>query len=157
MGPSIFLGFLFGALFSTIILKIFVGSEYDNYVNYFSKAWGFNTNRAMKLVVYAYFLLIFALTYIGLSSYTRFSVDGIYIHKPYLLAEEYHPYDEVVKVDEIVRKEKRSSDHIFNIEFSDGRRWISTSIKNDAVPENFPEIMNFVAEKSGKIYNQIFF
>lgn len=155
IGPSLFVGLLFGALFSTFILKIFLQNEYTSFINFFNSAWGFNSIKVMKLVVYGYLLLILVLIYIGLSSFTRFTEEGIYIHKPYLLAEEYHSYSQVVRIEEIVRKEKRSSDHTFTIEFIDGKRWSTIAVKDDEVLGIIPQIMNFVAKKSGKNFEKL--
>jgi hypothetical protein len=154
IGPSIFIGLLFGVLFSILISRVVFKTEYPIFENYFNQASGFDSKKAMKIILSGYLILIFALMYVGLFSYTRFTQNGIYVHKPYLLVEEYHSYYEVIKIEETIRKGQQSTDHIFDIEFSDGKSWRTTSFEENEIPENFPLIMNYVANKSGKPYSK---
>lgn len=153
--PATFIGLLFGCLFSTIVIKLFLRDQYKRFEGFFDYSWGFNSKKAGQLIAYAYLLLIMILIYVGLASYTRFTEEGVYTHRAYSITEEYHPYGDVTNVEERIRQEKDSSDHIFVIDFSDGKQWQTTSIKDKAIPENFSAIMNYVSEKSGHAYKQV--
>ena len=152
--PSMFLGLLFGCVFASLVLNIKLGKKYALFNKFYDDQMGFNSSKSWKFMVSIYLFLFLGLIYYGLSTYTRFTETGIYIHRSYQFTEEYHRYEEVTNVEELIRVGESSTDHNFIIDFSDGRQWRTSSFKHESIPQNLPQIMGFVCIKSGLEYQR---
>lgn len=147
-GPAMFLGILFGWLFSSVTLKSWNKQKYQNTQMFYDASWQLNSLKAGKVILAIYLFGILGMVYVGLTSYTRFTEDGVYTHRSFSRSPEYHSYQDITRVEEVVKVNSRSEDHNFLVQFSDGRQWRTTAYKPNQIPPHFVEMMEFVANKS---------
>jgi hypothetical protein len=152
---AVFTGMTFGMMLSILIVKGMLKSRYEVLSWHYDQAMGFDNQKVGKLILGGACLFIAAMMFVGLSSYTRFTEDGIHTRRPFALREEYHAYDEIVAIRQVVRADRSREDQIFIIEYADGAYWRTAPVESQKVPANYLPIMEYVARKSGKEFVQI--
>lgn len=156
--PAIFIGLLFGILIGLIGMKIILrGDRYKSFIKYLEiLSLGMDSKKLLGLIIISFFLLNSILIFVGLTTYTRVTEEGIYTHRASQLSEEFHPYTQVAKIEEQIRTQKTSMEHLFRIQFTDGRQWEPVLAEGDNdIPESYPPIMKFISQKSGQPFIQV--
>ncbi len=143
-------GAVFGSIFSILIVKAMLKSRYEVLSGHYDQAMGFDNQKVGKLILTGAFLFVSAMMFIGLNSYTRFTEEGIHTRRPDALPEEFHAYDEVVAVRQIIRANQPRQDQVFIIEYANGTYWRSSPVESNRVPANYLSIMEYVARQSGQ-------
>lgn len=148
--PSLVLGFLFGCFIVWLVLKIFLRDQYKAYIKYFEIDWNFDSQKFFNFLVVVGVVLAGLLMYVGFATYTRFTEEGIYFHRASQFSEAFYPYIQVVKVEEIINRQRSLQDrHSFVVQFVDGREWSSMTFDNN-IPDKYWFAMGLVSQKSGK-------
>lgn len=147
---AMFAGAVFGSIFSILIVKALLKSRYEVLSGHYDQAMGFDNQKVGKLILAGAFLLLSAMMFVGLNSYTRFTEEGIRTRRPDSLPEEFHAYDEIVAVRQVIRTNQSREDQVFIIEYADGKFWRSAPVESSRVPANYLSIMEYVAHQSGQ-------
>lgn len=153
--PALLIGILFGSLFSSIVFRIILRDQYKLYINRYDLGLGINAKKLARSMIFVCIILILLSSYVNLVSYTRFTEEGIYIHRAYQFSEQQYLYSEVEKIEEQIRMQKDSSHYTFLITFTDGRKWQPMSVEDSYLSQNYARILEFVSQKSGRPLNQI--
>jgi hypothetical protein len=153
--PALFAGLLFSGMLSNLIIKGWFKSKHEKLSAYYDQMMGFDNQKVNNLIIVGSLFLISAMMFFGLNSYTRFTEEGIHTRRPYSLREEFHAYDEVVAVRQLIRANRPREDQIFMIEYADGAYWRSDPIESHRVPDSYIPIMEYVAHKSSQEFMQI--
>jgi hypothetical protein len=155
--PSILIGALFGILIAVVGIRIILRNRYKSFIMYLEIfSLKMNSKKLLQWIVISFFVINTIFVYCFLASYTRFTEDGIHTHRAVQLTEEFHPYTQVAKVEELIRKNTYETSHEFLIQFYDGHQWrLSTGFGSYEIPEIYSRIMKYVSQKSGQPYLQL--
>jgi hypothetical protein len=152
---ALFTGMVSGMMLSILIVKGILKSRYELLSWHYDQTIGFDNQKAGKLMFAGAFLFLAAMMFVGLSTYTRFTEEGIHTRRSSSLREEFHPYNEVVAVRQVIRADRPREDQIFIVEYVDGTYWRSAPVASGSVPANYLSIMEYVAHKSGQPFVQV--
>lgn len=139
--PTLITGMLFGALLATLISKGMLKSRYETFSANYDQTLGFDNQKAGNIIIVGALFLVSIMMFVGFTSYTRFTEEGIHTRHPYLLQEEFHPYSEVAAVRQLIRTDRPREDHVFVIEYTDGTYWRAAPVERGRIPGNYLSIM----------------
>jgi hypothetical protein len=155
--PSILMGALLGILIAPLGMKIILRNRYKSFIMYLELFnWNMNSKKLLQWIVIGFLIINSILVYCFLASYTRFTEEGIFIHRANPFSEEFHSYTQISKIEDQFRTVNSETTHKYIIQFADGYQWSrSSTISDNNPPDSYLQIIKFVSEKSGKPYNQV--
>lgn len=145
---ALFLGIYLSMLAINLLMKYFLGENYEKQKAYYDFRMGFNNKKAGVAIGLLYAVIVIGLIFINLTLYTRFTETEIAIHRPYWITEHIHSYTEIRSIQKITTVNRKSEGNVFVIEFSDGTSWKTTSYHTGEIPTYYPAILELASSKS---------
>ena len=152
--PAIFLGILTATIPLTLLYKLVLGSDYEQYVIYSNLRVGFDSQKVVRLMamIVGPVALIFSL--LAMNCYTKFSGGEVTINRFLGVGEIIYPYSRISAIKSVSYFVAPNGDFkyrpYFSIEFDDGKRWTTGDGLHDPDPETDRRLIEFVSGKCGK-------
>jgi hypothetical protein len=154
MVPSLFLGILTAPIPVEALYRALLGERYRRFERYCEEKNGFDARKTYALLAALAAPAALAFYLAGVTSFTRFTKDGIEIGRPLSFRSEFRGYSHVLAI------ERRATFRAPNgrivhrphyvIAFDDGESWCTRECLRDPVPEVDDPMAQLVSSRSGR-------